>query len=83
MQELAHLPWLVGGDFNEILLDNEKIGGRPKSLQQMIDFLFALDECGLRDLLFKGDVFTWANKHSEGGFVQERLDKYVGNLEWR
>lgn len=27
-------PWLVGGDFNEICYDREKIGGNPRPLHQ-------------------------------------------------
>ena len=41
-----------------------------------------LNSCGLRDLSFKGERFTWANKRVDEGFMQERLDRYVCSLEW-
>ena len=58
MQELSHLPWLVGGDFNEILLDSEKHGGRPRALFQMGDFQSALNSWGLNDFSCHGEQFT-------------------------
>ena len=62
MQELTHLPWLIGGDSNEILLDTEKEGGRPRALNQMGDFQSTIDFCGVKYLPFFLEQFTWANK---------------------
>lgn len=33
-------------------------------------------------LSFSGKQFTWANKWENGDFVQGRLDRFVGSLEW-
>ncbi|KAL5567359.1 hypothetical protein UlMin_030523 [Ulmus minor] len=80
--ELSHLPWLVGGDFNEILLDSEKRGGRPRALAQMRNFQSCLDLCGLKDLSFSGEQFTWVNRQGLGDCIQERLDRFVGTFDW-
>ena len=82
MSELSHLPWLIGGDFNKILLDNEKQGGRPRSLQQMRAFQDTLTMCGVQDLSYLGEKFTWVNKHDDVTFIQEILDRFVGDLAW-
>ncbi|KAL5573012.1 hypothetical protein UlMin_022609 [Ulmus minor] len=82
LSELCHLPWLVGGDFNEILYDHEKQGGRPRSLSQMQNFQQALDHCCLRNITSMGEFFTWANKQLGSDFIQERLDRYVSTLAW-
>ncbi|KAL5580419.1 hypothetical protein UlMin_012861 [Ulmus minor] len=74
LPELCHLPWLVGGDFNEVLYDHEKKGGRPRSLSQMQSFQEALDHCCLRNITGTGEFFTWANKQLGSDFIQERLD---------
>ena len=56
------LPWICGGDFNELLHGEEKWGrvGRPES--QMKEFRKVVDECGFVDLGFVGLLFTWWNK---------------------
>jgi hypothetical protein len=54
-------PWLCVGDFNEILFAWEKEGGVPKPQAQMDNFKMALEDCGLRDLGYVGDTFTWRN----------------------
>ncbi|XP_021730636.1 uncharacterized protein LOC110697570 [Chenopodium quinoa] len=53
------IPMIFGGDFNEILGLHEKSGGQLRGKRQMDAFRDALDECGLRDLGFKGNIFTW------------------------
>lgn len=53
------LPWLCVGDFNEILKSHEKGGGRLRPFKQMQDFRAVVDECGLIDLGFLGNKFTW------------------------
>lgn len=77
-------PWLMAGDFNEILFSHEKQGGRMKAQSAMDEFRHAPTDCGLDDLGFEGDAFTWRNhSHSQEGYIRERLDRAVANPEWR
>ena len=46
------LPWLVDGDFNVILNDEEKIGGLPVYPQEHEDFAFCVNSCALFDVIF-------------------------------
>jgi exonuclease III len=77
-------PWLLMGDFNEILFQHEKVGGTPKPQAQMDRFREAIEFCELTDLGFMGDIFTWRNhSHRHDHYVKERLDRAVANIEWR
>lgn len=80
----ARRPWLVAGDFNEVLLTCEKEGGQPKGQIHMDRFREALEECQLDDLGYVGDAFTWRNNsHACDKYIKERLDRAVANVEWR
>lgn len=70
-------PWLMMGDFNEILYNSEKEGGRLRTQRQLQAFHDVLSECGLNDMGFIGDMFTWRRGH-----IRERLDRAVANLQW-
>ncbi|KAL5557049.1 hypothetical protein UlMin_039285 [Ulmus minor] len=76
------LPWLCGGDLNEILSDYEKSGGGNKSPSLMQNFRECLDHCGLADLGYRGPHFTWYRGNSNSNLVQERLDRMLGNQTW-
>lgn len=52
-------PWLCMGDFNEILFQHEKQGGVARAQHCMDKFREALEDCGLDDLGYMGDTFTW------------------------
>ena len=75
---VSSLPWMIFGDFNEVLLATEKFGGRVRSLSQMQGFRDTVGSCNLGDLGFKGDIFTWANS-----LTKCRLDRCLANLEYR
>lgn len=77
-------PWLCMGDFNEILMNGEKEGGHPRSQICMDRFKGALDECGLEDLGYTGDMFTWRNNcKSSQQYIRERLDIAVADRAWQ
>lgn len=52
-------PWLVLGDFNDILFHHEKEGGRPRTQRQLQAFSDAIMDCNLTDMGYEGDIFTW------------------------
>ena len=74
-------PWLVLGDFNEILNQSEKLGGKPISRSRADLYATTMDNCNLVDLGFNGPKFTWTNKRRRQP-IFERLDRGWANLEW-
>jgi hypothetical protein len=64
-----NIPWVIIGDFNEILFNHEKEGGNPQPDGHLNAFRDALMDCGLEDLGFSSDKFTWRR-----GRIRERLD---------
>ncbi|KAL0361211.1 UNVERIFIED_CONTAM: hypothetical protein Sradi_3805600 [Sesamum radiatum] len=76
-------PWLVAGDFNEILCETEKKGGRPRPLWQIRNFREALATNDLFDLGFDGEPFTWCNQHPEPDTIYERLDRACSDSSWQ
>jgi exonuclease III len=76
-------PWICIGDFNEVLYAWEKEGGAARPQVCMDRFKQALDDCGLSDLGFQGDPFTWRNNsHVSGKYIRERLDRAVATEDW-
>ncbi|CAL1387451.1 unnamed protein product [Linum trigynum] len=76
-------PWLCGGHFNYIMTDAEKQGGCPGREREMGAFTYCLAEAGLLDLGFRGYPFTWENRRRVGGYIEERLDRFLANDGWR
>ena len=76
------LPWLCGGDFNELLQAAEKWGRVARSDSQMRAFRRVVDECGFVDLGFVGSPYTWWNKQTGPARVLERLDRCLATADW-
>lgn len=50
----------------------------------MARFREVLEREGLFDLRWRGDKFTWSNKHHvDETFTKERIDRAVANLKWK
>lgn len=82
LKDMSVLPWLAIGDLNQILLEAEKKGGSPRAQRDMDEFREALDDCGLQDMGYNGNIFTWGNNQSTPSAMYERLDRAVTSLEW-
>ncbi|XVE95720.1 hypothetical protein REPUB_Repub02eG0123500 [Reevesia pubescens] len=62
LHSLSDKPWICGGDFNEILHDDEKVGGNMRLFRQMVDFRDVIDKCGFNEVTVKGPLNTWSRK---------------------
>ncbi|XP_060170653.1 uncharacterized protein LOC132601588 [Lycium barbarum] len=72
-------PWLVGGNFNVILHEEENIGGLPVHQTEVEDFAFCKNSCDRQDIDFRGSPFTWRNGRAEEDCIFRRLDRILVN----
>lgn len=71
---LHNKPWIIVGDFNEVLVEEDKFGGRMISANRSLIFKECLDFCNMVDLGFNGPYFTWTNLREIFDLVQERIN---------
>ncbi|KAF8401226.1 hypothetical protein HHK36_012155 [Tetracentron sinense] len=80
--ERIQVPWLLTGDFNDILTNDEKEGGKVREQYKMQSFQQMVSQARLIEIEAKGPAFTWCNHRQSGQFIQARLDRAMGNPEW-
>ncbi|PPS08709.1 hypothetical protein GOBAR_AA11933 [Gossypium barbadense] len=61
VKNMVNEGWIMGGDFNAILNNSEKEGGRRKPRTLMDDFCDVLEELSLTDVKTPNGWFTWSN----------------------
>ncbi|XP_019157158.1 PREDICTED: uncharacterized protein LOC109153730 [Ipomoea nil] len=76
------LPWVVIGDFNNLLFQYEKRGGNPYPNHLLRGFGETLDGCGLIQLPMWGHQFTWEKSRGTDNWIEERLDKVLATADW-
>ncbi|XP_074266553.1 uncharacterized protein LOC141589828 [Silene latifolia] len=81
-KSMHHGPWLVGGDFNNLLFSNERLGGAEVTLADIKPFQDCLHCCDLVDIKAIGSFFTWNNKQELETLVYSRLDGCLINDDW-
>ncbi|XP_062075606.1 uncharacterized protein LOC133779692 [Humulus lupulus] len=82
LQELARAePWVVLGDFNDILNRDERIGDRVRHNSNN-DFMNCVSYCQLEDVKFSGNFFTWSNKQQGSDRIYSKIDRVLANQAW-
>ncbi|KAJ6874155.1 hypothetical protein NC651_032856 [Populus alba x Populus x berolinensis] len=70
-------PWLLLGDFNSILSQEDKHNGEPVSTYETSDFRNCCSDLGIDDLNSIGSHFTWTN-----GNIWTKIDRFMANNQW-
>ncbi|KAG2283647.1 hypothetical protein Bca52824_054867 [Brassica carinata] len=74
-------PWLITGDFNDILNNAEKVGGPARPEGSFTAFRSFVSQNGLWDLKHSGEQLSWrGNRYTH--FIRSRLDRSMGNCSW-
>uniref|UniRef100_A0A803P9J0 Reverse transcriptase domain-containing protein n=1 Tax=Cannabis sativa TaxID=3483 RepID=A0A803P9J0_CANSA len=74
-------PWIIMGDFNEILNANERVGKRAQSLPSQ-RFRDTTEKCKLANLKFSCSFFTWNNKQKPEERIFSKIDRAMVNTQW-
>lgn len=77
------LPWIILGDFNDLLRDEEKKGRHKHPSWMLNGFRDATLEAGISDLPMEGYPYTWERSRGTVRWVQERLDRVFVNEGWK
>lgn len=72
-------PSMIIGDFNAILSQVDKSGGRPFASSSSDPFFSFVHSNALVDLGFVGNPFTWNNQRLGVANIKERLDRSFAN----
>ncbi|GLT58450.1 hypothetical protein SLA2020_457140 [Shorea laevis] len=81
-QALPNVPWLVGGDFNDIRCPSERSDGSLSSFpKESLMFHDKLNAAELHDLPATGPLFTWCNNRSTDP-ISKKLDRLMVNDVW-
>ncbi|KAL6565242.1 hypothetical protein OROGR_002193 [Orobanche gracilis] len=78
---MVHEPWLILGDFNNVLNSEDRIGGTPVSESECIEFRDVLNETELQEVRYVGWDFTWRNKQKHR-LIYSKIDRCFGNHLW-
>lgn len=73
--------WFITSDFNDLLSDEEKLGGPTRPEGSFYDFRTFFSEGDLYDLRHTGDPLSWRGQRGEH-FVRCRLDRAAANTKW-
>lgn len=79
--DIGNKPWIIGGDFNTIIDQSEKKGGRPYSRKAMEEFQEFISDAGLLDAGYEGEPYTWCSNEVSQRRTWIRLDRVLNNLE--
>lgn len=76
------LPWMTIGDFNDVIGQSEKSGGKPIMFKDVKDFNEMIAKSGLNDGGFSGGKFMWCNNRLGKHCILERIDRAMLNNSW-
>lgn len=82
MKDHMTVPWLLLGDFNEVIRQEDKRGGREVRGHSVDRMRHMIEVCQLLEVDFTGPRFTWTNGQSGNLLIEKRLDQGWANEDW-
>uniref|UniRef100_A0A803PDL7 Reverse transcriptase domain-containing protein n=1 Tax=Cannabis sativa TaxID=3483 RepID=A0A803PDL7_CANSA len=82
LKEESTDPWVLTGDFNNVLSQADKKGGRPYPSWLIDGFHETLQACNLCDLEMRGHPYTWEKSRGTDRWIEARLDRAIASQLW-
>ena len=86
-EKLEELAWsqqcayVIGGDFNVTLNEEEKLGGLAFTLNEALEFSSCLNACALTEVRTSGSKYTLWNERIVEDYIFKRLHSILLNQE--
>ncbi|KAK6148933.1 hypothetical protein DH2020_016458 [Rehmannia glutinosa] len=80
---MSEKPWLMCGDFNEVLEQREFQGSNLRAEWQINLFRDTFSHLNMFDLGFEGHPFTWSRILNHPRTQRARLDRAASNPDWK
>lgn len=74
-------PWMLVGDFNSVLNEDDRIGGNLVTWAEIVDFHNCVDTCGLIAMPHLGNHYTWNDKYADQR-IFSKIDWVFINGDW-
>lgn len=74
--DLGRKRCIMGGDFNEMLRQEDNQGVIRRLESSFIPFRTFIRDMRMGEMCFEGRIWTWANNRQGEGFIEERLDMF-------
>lgn len=79
---VSDVPWVVIGDFNDLMSQREKKGGQTHPRWLCTGFTKTIEDCGLVEVGFTGYPYTWKKSYENQDSVEEKLDRALASMSW-
>ncbi|XP_058765287.1 uncharacterized protein LOC131638757 [Vicia villosa] len=79
--DMINKPWIIIGDFNNVLKTEDRMGGNEVQESEYRDLENLMEVNGVFEHETKGSYFTWSIKHIQG-MIYSRIDRALYNNMW-
>nr|GMC91087.1 LINE-type retrotransposon LIb DNA [Ipomoea batatas] len=74
-------PWIMMGDFNDIVNDSEEWGSSAVNMSCCTRFVNNFNDCGLLDMGTMGVRYSWFRQEGGQTKLRRKLDRVFWNIE--
>ncbi|XP_050229090.1 uncharacterized protein LOC126678227 [Mercurialis annua] len=76
-------PWMIQGDFNAVLTDNDRCGGSDIDNNHARELKDCMNDSNLGEMRSIGCSYSWSNNQIDNNKICRRLDRAFINENWQ